>query len=188
MGLLHAAHLVITQSVELVVRDRRHLRLELIQPDGDVAVRQFLDGDGIGLVVHKHVGVDAYVHKVNHIVVHQRALVGNAVKPAALKTAAKTLNKLASPYLCQHAGLQSALRGELTKGNSCQVGQHCANHGIDTKHQGNSNAHHAVEQKGHHCLQNDFLSHLFVVYWVLLKCFIREAPCHTRPCTAAHIP
>ena len=145
MGLLHAAHLVITQSVELVVRDRRHLRLELIQPDGDVAVRQFLDGDGIGLVVHKHVGVDAYVHKVNHIVVHQRALVGNAVKPAALKAAAKALHKLARPYLRQHTGLQSALRGELTKSNSCQVGQHYANHWIDTKQQSHRDTHHAVE-------------------------------------------
>ena len=51
MRFLHASHLIIAGRIELVVGDRRHLGLELIQLHSDILVIQDLRRYRIGCII-----------------------------------------------------------------------------------------------------------------------------------------
>ena len=81
MRFLHASHLIIAGRIELVVGDRRHLRLELIQLHGDIFVIQGLRRYRIGRVVDQDIRVYANLYKVYHVIVDDCTLIRYTVKP-----------------------------------------------------------------------------------------------------------
>ena len=70
MALLHSCNLVVADGVQLIVGDWSHLGLELGELNGDVLVVQCLQGDWVGGVVYKHIGVNSYLHQVDNVIVN----------------------------------------------------------------------------------------------------------------------
>ena len=78
MSLFHTGGLVIADGIKFVIRNRRGLGLEFVKLDGDVLVFQSLYVNRVGLVVNQDVRIHPYLYQMNHIVVHDTALVGNS--------------------------------------------------------------------------------------------------------------
>ena len=138
--------LVVGDGIQLVVRHAGGLRLELVQPDGDVRLVQVLDGDGIGGVVHQHVRVAAHVHQVYDLVLGLGRIVRDAVQEVGFQACVQAFDQFAGPHFGEHA-FQCGSRG--MEGTQCGRDD-CARYrpvdGIRPDHGCQHNAHQDVEQ------------------------------------------
>ena len=147
MGILHTADLVVGDGVKLIVGDRGRLGLELVELDGDVAICQFLHRQWIGRVVDEHVRVASHIDQVDHVVVHDAGVVGDAIEEGGLLGTLQLLHEVARPEFLQHAVAGCALGHEAPEGYHCEVGHHCARHGVVAHCGGDYRTHDAVEQE-----------------------------------------
>ena len=81
MRFLYACHLIVAGRIELVVGDRRHLCLELIQLHGDILILKRLRRYRISRVVDQDIRVYANLYKVYHVIVDDCTLIRYTVKP-----------------------------------------------------------------------------------------------------------
>ena len=70
MTFLNSCHLVVGDSIELIVCDRCHLCLELVKTDCDILIIKCLEWDWIGRIVDQYVWVNTHLHKMDYIVIH----------------------------------------------------------------------------------------------------------------------
>ena len=127
MTLFYACHLIVACRIELIVGDRRHLCLELIQLHGDILILKRLRRYRIGRVVDQDIRVHTYVYQVNDVVVHDAALVGNAVQPRAFQPTTQRFYQLTCPYFRKDTCTQGILGQTCTYGNGNHIQCHRTN-------------------------------------------------------------
>ena len=99
MRVPHAGHLVIRDSIKFVIGDRGSLGNEFVEADSLVTVFQFLNGNRIGRVVHKHIRVGTNIGQMDDVILRQGRCIGNPVQPASFEEAAQALDEFPGPYL-----------------------------------------------------------------------------------------
>ena len=97
MSLFHTGGLVIADCIKLIVCNRRGLGLEFVQLDGNILVLQCLHINRIGFVVNQDIRIYTNFYQMNHIVVHDTALVGDSRQPGSFQSGTKHLDKFPCP-------------------------------------------------------------------------------------------
>lgn len=119
----HQGHLVVADGVQLVVGDGRRTRLELVQLDGLVAVREVLNRQRIGRIVHQNLGIGTHIDEMNHVMLHIGVVGADGLIPAdALGRRAERLDKFPGPHLGVDAGAQGT-RGQHAAAKARQQGR-----------------------------------------------------------------
>ena len=113
VALSHTAELVIADGIELLVRDGRSLRLEVVKRHRLIGVGDVGNIERIGRVIDQHLRVATQLGEVNRIVVYILVIISDRSKPAeVLKRLSELLEDDARPYL-----LIDARSGNVTAGD-----------------------------------------------------------------------
>lgn len=78
----HQGHLIVADGMQLVVGDGCRARLELVQFDGFVAVRELLNRQRVSRIVHQNLGIGTHIDEVDHVMLHIGVIGTNGLIPA----------------------------------------------------------------------------------------------------------